>query len=344
MSNLMKYVRVGNSGLKSSSIILGCMTFGDKKWQPWLIEEEEALPIMKYAYDQGINTFDVADAYSNGRSEEIVGAFLRKYNIPRSKIVIMSKLFFNVYPAGTAVKAMEQGINDGNQVNQVGLSRKHVMDAVDASVKRLGTYIDVLQTHRMDLETPKEEIMRALSDVVDSGKARYIGGSTMATWQFQMCQNVAEKNGWHKFISMQGLYNLLYREEEREMNDYCRATGVGLFPWSPLSAGVLAHPWEDRTDEREKSDVFLKALFRDVELQADKNIVNRVEEIAKKKGVPMAQIAIAWVISKGGIMPIMGLTTKEQIDQAVQALSVKLTEEECQYLEEPYVPRAVIGY
>lgn len=160
------------------------MTFGDKKWQPWLIEEEEALPIMKYAYDQGINTFDVADAYSNGRSEEIVGAFLRKYNIPRSKIVIMSKLFFNVYPAGTAVKAMEQGINDGNQVNQVGLSRKHVMDAVDASVKRLGTYIDVLQTHRMDLETPKEEIMRALSDVVDSGKARYIGGSTVCLFLF----------------------------------------------------------------------------------------------------------------------------------------------------------------
>ncbi|PVH70250.1 Aldo/keto reductase [Cadophora sp. DSE1049] len=259
-----------------------------------------------------INTFDVADAYSNGRSEEIVGAFLRKYDIPRLKIVIMSKLFFNVYPAGTVVKVIE----------------KHVIDAVDASVKRLGIYIDVLQTHRIDLETPKEEIMRALSDVVDSGKARYISGSTMAIWQFQMCQNVAEKNGRHKFISMQGLYNLLYCKEEREMNDYCRATSVGLFPWSPLLAGVLVHAWEDRTDERENSD----------------NIVNCVEEIAKKKGVPMAQIAIACVISKGGIMPIMGLTTKEQIDQAVQVLFVKLTEEECQYLEELYVPRAVIGH
>lgn len=155
------------------------MTYGDKKWQPWVMEEEEALSIMKYAYDQGINTFDVADAYSNGRSEEIVGAFLRKCDIPRSKIVIMSKLFFNVYPAGTEVNAMGQGINDGAQVNQVGLSRKHIFDAIDASIKRLGTYIDVLQTHRMDRETPKEEIMKALNDVVDSGKARYIGGSSV---------------------------------------------------------------------------------------------------------------------------------------------------------------------
>ncbi|MCJ1404739.1 hypothetical protein MMC11_007965 [Xylographa trunciseda] len=337
-------VRVGNSGLKVSSVVLGCMTYGDKKWQPWVMEEEEALPIMKYAYDQGINTFDVADAYSNGRSEEIVGAFLRKYNIPRSKIVIMSKLYFNVYTPGSEVNAAGQGVNDGDQVNQVGLSRKHVMDAIDASVKRLGTYIDVLQTHRMDSEAPKEEIMKALSDVVDSGKARYIGGSTMAAWEFQMCQNIADRHGWHKFISMQGLYNLLYREEEREMNAYCKATGVGLFPWSPLSAGVLAHAWEDRTNEREKSDVFLKAMFRSNELEADKGIVGRVEELAKKKSVTMAQIAIAWVLSKGGMMPIMGLGSKDQIDQAVGALSVTLTADEVKYLEELYVSKAVIGH
>jgi aryl-alcohol dehydrogenase-like predicted oxidoreductase len=166
----------------------------------------------------------------------------------------------------------------------------------------------------------------------------------MATWEFQMCQNIAEKHGWHRFISMQGLYNLLYREEEREMNAYCKATGVGLLPWSPLSAGVLAHPWEDRTDDREKSDVFLKAMFRANELAADKSIVGRVEELAKKKSVLMAQIAIAWVLSKGGMMPIMGLSTKDQIDQAVGAISVTLTAEEVKYLEEPYIPKGVIGH
>ncbi|CZR53859.1 probable voltage-gated potassium channel subunit beta-1 channel subunit beta-1) [Phialocephala subalpina] len=340
----MEYVRVGNSGLKVSKVVLGCMSYGDRNWQPWVIALEEALPIMKHAYDSGINTFDVADAYSNGRSEEIVGAFLKKYNIKRSSIVIMSKIYFRVDENRGPVDPVGQQTNDGCQVNQVGLSRKHIMDAVERSVERLGTYIDVLQIHRLDREAPMEEIMRGLNDVVESGNARYLGGSSMAAWEFQMLQNVAEKHGWHKFVSMQGFYNLLYREEEREMNPYCKATGVGLFPWSPLAAGVLAHSWQDRSDSREKSDVFLKALFRGREEAADKEIVSRVEEISKKKGCTMAQVAMGWVFAKGGMTPICGLMNVEQIDQAVEGIKVKLTEEECKYLEEPYVPKAISGY
>ncbi|KAF4488466.1 Versiconal hemiacetal acetate reductase [Colletotrichum fructicola Nara gc5] len=334
----MKYVRVGKSGLKVSQIIVGCMSFGDKNWQPWLLDQAEALPILKYAFDRGINTWDVADTYSNGRSEEIVGAAIREYNIPRSKLVVMSKCFQFVDDARGPIDPANLTSNDGPRVNQVGLSRKHILDAVDRSVERLGTYIDVLQIHRMDRDVPPEEIMKALNDVVESGKVRYIGASSMAAWEFQMLQNVAKQNGWHQFISMQGLYNLLYREEEREMNPYCNAASVGLFPWSPLAAGVLAHPWTDRSDPREQKDPFLQMLFRGVENSADKAIVGRVEELAAKKGVAMAQVAQAWLISKG-CMPICGLETRERIDQALGALEVKLSEEEVKYLEEMYVPK-----
>ncbi|KAI8212539.1 Aryl-alcohol dehydrogenase [Colletotrichum sp. SAR 10_76] len=334
----MKYVRVGKSGLKVSQIILGCMSFGDKNWQPWLLDQAEALPILKYAFDRGINTWDVADTYSNGRSEEIVGAAIREYNIPRSKLVVMSKCFQFVDDERGPIDPANLTSNDGPRVNQVGLSRKHILDAVDRSVERLGTYIDVLQIHRMDRDVPPEEIMKALNDVVESGKVRYIGASSMAAWEFQMLQNVAKQNGWHQFISMQGLYNLLYREEEREMNPYCNAASVGLFPWSPLAAGVLAHPWTDRSDPREQKDPFLQMLFRGAENGADKAIVGRVEELAARKGVAMAQVAQAWLISKG-CMPICGLETRERIDQALGALEVKLSEEEVKYLEEMYVPK-----
>ncbi|KAF4924807.1 Versiconal hemiacetal acetate reductase [Colletotrichum viniferum] len=309
----MKYVRVGKSGLKVSQIILGCMSFGDKNWQPWLLDQAEALPILKYAFDRGINTWDVADTYSNGRSEEIVGAAIREYNIPRSRLVVMSKCFEFVDDARGPIDPANLTSNDGPRVNQVGLSRKHILDAVDRSVERLGTYIDVLQIHRMDRDVPPEEIMKALNDVVESGKVRYIGASS-------------------------GLYNLLYREEEREMNPYCNAASVGLFPWSPLAAGVLAHPWTDRSDPREQKDPFLQMLFRGVENGADKAIVGRVEELAARKGVAMAQVAQAWLISKG-CMPICGLETRERIEQALEALEVKLSAEEVKYLEEMYVPK-----
>ncbi|RGP63757.1 alcohol dehydrogenase [Fusarium sporotrichioides] len=339
----MKYVRVGKSGLKASQIVLGCMSFGDKNWQPWLLDESEALPILKYAFDQGINTWDVADTYSNGRSEEILGAAIKHYQIPRSKLVIMSKCFQFVDDTKGPIDPAILTSNDGPRVNMVGLSRKHILDSVERSTERLGTYIDVLQIHRMDRDVPAEEIMKALNDVVESGKVRYIGASSMAAWEFQMLQNVAQKNGWHQFISMQGLYNLLYREEEREMNPFCKAAGVGLLPWSPLAAGVLTHPWTDRTDAREQKDPFLKLLFRSEDHSADRNIVGRVEELANSKGVTMAQIAQAWLLTKGCI-PICGLETTERIDQAVAALKVELSASEVDYLEELYMPKPPLPF
>ncbi|KAF5609435.1 alcohol dehydrogenase [Fusarium subglutinans] len=291
---------------------------------PWLLEREEALPVLKYAFDNGINTWDVADTYSNGESERILGAAIKHYDIPRSKLVIMSKCFQFVDEEKGPIDPATLTSNGGPRVNRVGPSRKHILDAVNQSVERLGTYIDVLQIHRMDRDVPPEEIMKALNDVIESGKVRYIGASS--------------KNGWHKFISMQGLYNLLYREEEREINPYCNYAGIDLFPWSPLAAGVLAHPWTDRTDGRVQKDPFLKLLFRGETQDADKAIVDRVEELARRKGVAMAQIAQAWLISKD-CMPICGLESKGRIDQAVEALQVTLSDEEIRYLEELYVPK-----
>lgn len=256
--------------------------------------------------------------------------------------------------------------NDGEMVNQVGLSRKHIFDAVDASVERLGTYMDVLQIHRLDRDTPREEIMKALNDVVESGKVRYIGASSvsqscivmaclhpllqivdrslqMCAWEFQALQNIADKHGWHKFISMQNYHNLLYREEEREMLPYCADTGVGCIPWSPIARGILAKPWDDRGSKRETSDPFLQYMVRKGESEVDRAIVNRVEELAKKKGVKMAQVATAWVLKMDMVNPIIGLGSKERIDEAVAAVKVKLTDEEAKYLEEPYLPKQVQG-
>ncbi|KAH1513340.1 hypothetical protein KXX29_001958 [Aspergillus fumigatus] len=275
-NNEMEYVRLGNSGLKISKIILGAMSYGSKKWQDWVLDEDEALPLIEHAYKRGINTWDT-----------------------------------------------------------------HIFDAVDASVKRLGTYIDVLQIHRLDRETPREEIMKALNDVVESGKVRYIGASTMAAWEFQTLQNIAARNGWHQFISMQNYHNLLAREEEREMIPYCLDSGVGLIPWSPMARGVLARPWGSRSSVRENTDATLQLLVRSRETEADKAIVERVEEIAKKKNISMAQVAIAWVLSHPKENPILGLSSKERIDEAVAAIKVQLTPEEIKYLEEPYRPKAL---
>ncbi|KAF7888771.1 hypothetical protein EAF00_009071 [Botryotinia globosa] len=252
----------------------------------------------------------------------------------------MTKVFDFVDPARGAVDAAGQGINDGDQVNEVGLSRKHIFDAVDASIARLGTYIDVLQTHRLDREVSLDETMKALNGIVESEKARHIGGSSMAAWEFQMAQNIAEKHNWHKLLQSA----LSRRRARDEMNAYCRETNIGLLPWSPLAAGVLAHCWEDRTDEREKSDAFLKLLFRSKHLEFDREIVRRVEELAAKRGSSMAIIAIAWIISKGGMAPICGLYNKQQVDDSVKALNAQLTEQESKYLEEAYVPKSVMGY
>jgi aryl-alcohol dehydrogenase-like predicted oxidoreductase len=253
-------------------------------------------------------------------------------------------------------------------VNRAGLSRKHIFDAVESSVARLGTHIDVLQVHRLDRETPREEIMRALNDVVESGKVRYIGASSMSTWEFQTLQNISDKNGWHKFISMQNYYNLLYREEgkfrypklhprnlelirffiEREMIPYCLDTGIGLIPWSPIARGALSRPFSDRTTTRENSDKTLKAMIRGKETDIDQRVIGRVEEIAKKKGVSMTTIATAWCLSKSKVNPIIGLSSKERIDQAVESVhfasSGKLTAEDIAYLEDEYQPKERQGY
>ena len=275
----------------------------------------------------------------------------------------MTKCFFGVddqggFPAISAVAS-----KSGEYLNRVGLSRRHILEAVDASVERLGTYIDVLQIHRLDRETPREEIMRALNDVVESGKVRYIGASSvcspltvsivctnrilffcfskMAAWEFQSLQNIAIRNGWHKFISMQNYHNLIAREEEREMIPYCLDSGVSIIPWSPIARGALTRPWGSRSTVREETDGALKSLVRNRESESDKQIVSRVEELAGKKGVSMAQIAIAWSLSHPSEYPIVGLNSKDRIDEAVASVQVKLTPEEIKYLEEPYVPKSL---
>jgi len=226
-------------------------------------------------------------------------------------------------------------------VNRVGLSRKHIFDAVEASCKRLGTYIDVLQIHRLDRDTPPEEIMRALNDVVESGQVRYIGASSMAAWEFQKLQNVAARNGWRSFISMQNYYNILYREEEREMIPYCQDSGVGIIPWSPLARGVLAHSWGERSSKREQTDKLLASLVRGSGNEVDELIVGRVDEIAKKRGVGMATIALAWCFKKN-VYPIAGLHSTARIDEAVRSVHFELEEEEVSYIEQLYIPREVI--
>ncbi|KAL4921723.1 NADP-dependent oxidoreductase domain-containing protein [Aspergillus aurantiobrunneus] len=339
--NQMEYVRLGKSGLKISKVILGTMSYGSSKWQDWVLDEDKALPLIEYAYKRGINTWDTADVYSHGLSEEIVGKALKTYDIPRNRVVIMTKCFFGVDDEGKWPPIAACSQNNGGMVNRVGLSRKHIFDAVDASIERLGTYIDVLQIHRLDRETPREEIMKALNDVVESGKVRYIGASTMAAWEFQSLNNLAAQKGWHTFISMQNYHNLISREEEREMIPYCLDAGIGLIPWSPLARGLLARPWRSAPTLRESTDGALNMLIRNRETGADREIVNRVEEVAKKKGVGMAQVAIAWSLSNKNENPILGLSSKERIDEAVASIKVVLSEEERKYLEEPYLPKTL---
>ncbi|CZR61852.1 related to aryl-alcohol dehydrogenases [Phialocephala subalpina] len=336
----MEYTRLGNSGLYISKIILGTATFGSSKWQPWVLEEEAALPILEHAFKMGINTWDTADAYSNGRSEEIIGKALKKFNIPRPSIVIMTKIFYAIDPVGQTPISANMTPDARGLVNRVGLSRKHILDAVAASCERLGTYIDVLQIHRLDRLTPPEEIMRALNDIVESGQVRYIGASSMACWEFQKLQNIAERNGWHKFISMQPYYNLLYREEEREMVPYCRDSRVGIIPWSPLARGVLAHAWKERGTKREMTDNMLKEVIRGKGGEVDEWIVGRVEEVAKRNGVSMAVVGLAWCMRKG-VWPIAGLNNRKRIDEAVEAVGFELSDEDVGYLEELYVPKEV---
>lgn len=325
----MQYVRLGTTGLKVSRVCLGMMTYGSKQWRDWVLEEEESRPFIQRALEAGINFFDTADVYSNGASEEITGRALRDF-AQRDQVIVATKVF----------NPMGSGPNDQ------GLSRKHIMDAIDASLRRLGMeYVDLYQIHRFDRETPIEETMEALHDVVRAGKARYIGASSMYAYQFAQMQHTAEKHGWTKFSSMQNHYNLVYREEEREMNPFCVATGVGLIPWSPLARGFLAG---NRTREkggetaRARSDAFAHTMYYQ---DSDFTVVERATELANRHGVATAQIALAWLLHKPGVSaPIIGASKMPQLEQAIGALEVKLSAGELTYLEEPYQPHVILGH
>ncbi|KIJ46090.1 hypothetical protein M422DRAFT_250521 [Sphaerobolus stellatus SS14] len=340
----VQYRRLGRSGLKVSVPIIGAMSFGSSEWNDWVINEDKALPMLKAAWDLGVNTIDTANVYSNGESERIIAKFIKQYNIPRNEIVILSKCYWLV-PKKVNITGMvnpelyNQAYDQAEYINQYGLSRAAIFNAVDASLSRLeSSYIDLLQIHRFDEDTPVEETMKALHDLVQSGKVRYIGASSMRTWQFSLMNHVAEKNGWTKFVSMQSEYSLLYREEDREMNPYCKFEGIGLIPWAPIAGGALARPLNAQTSTARGVDNTKGRVRSD----ADKEIINRVEEIAKKKGWTMAQVATVWANSKVS-SPIIGFSSIERLKEALVS-DKSLTEEEIKYLEEPYVPMKVRGH
>ncbi|TRX91229.1 hypothetical protein FHL15_007834 [Xylaria flabelliformis] len=321
------YRRLGNSGLRVSNPILGGAHLGSSRWLPWVLEEEKALSLLKAAYDRGINTWDTANAYSNGESERVMGKALRHYNIPRRKVIVMTKCF--------------RVVCDPEHYDP-GLSRTAIFNSVEASLERLDTtYIDVLQIHRFDPTVPPEETMEALHDVVKAGMVRYIGASSMWAHQFAILQHTAEKNGWTKFISMQNHYNLLYREEEREMNKYCELTGVGLIPWAPLAGGRLARSLATHTVRTSVSEG--GGFYERGDDLASVKILERVAEIADKRGWPMSHVGLAW-LNRRVTASIIGFSTPERMDEALGALDKELTKEEEAYLEELYLPRSIQGH
>ncbi|KAI1475516.1 Aldo/keto reductase [Daldinia eschscholtzii] len=335
------YVRLGSSGLRVSSPILGAMSLGSTQWMPWVLDEEKSLEILKAAYDRGINTWDTANAYSNGISEEVIGKALRKFSIPREKIIILTKCFLHVgEEPGIFTAPFGEALNrTKDYVNQGGLSRASIFNSVEASLKRLGTdYIDLYQIHRFDPTTPIEETMKALHDLVQAGKVRYIGASSMWATQFARMQTVAELNGWTKFVSMQNYYHLCYREEEREMNRYCKDTGVGIIPYSPNFGGKLARPLGQNDSTRAKTPGPISSDLRPDE----EEIIRRVEKLAVEKGWKMSHVNLAWHHTKGTV-PIVGFNSIARIDEACDARGKTLTAEEVKFLEEPYVPKPIFG-
>ena len=325
----MEYVNLGSTGVKVSRLCLGTMTYGSKKWREWVLEEQESRPFIRRALELGINFFDTADMYSVGVSEEIVGRALRDFT-SRDRVVIATKVF----------NAM------GDDPNQRGLSRKHIMHAIDDSLRRLGTdYVDLYQIHRFDHHTPIEETLEALHDVVRAGKALYIGASSMYAWQFAKMLYVADDMGLTRFVTMQNHYNLVYREEEREMIPLCREEGIGLIPWSPLARGFLMgnRRKEDFGETvRAKTDEYAQRMYYQ---ESDFTVVDRITEIARKRGVSNAQVALAWMLQKPGITaPIVGASKMEHLEDAVAALKLKLDAAEVKALEEPYRPHPILGH
>ncbi|KAI5892497.1 Aldo/keto reductase [Schizophyllum commune H4-8] len=345
------YVQLGRSGLRISVPILGAMSYGNPNWgatdesTKWVLGDEQALPILKAAWDRGVNTIDTANMYSNGDSERVVAKFIEKYQIPREEIIIATKCWGLVGKGpdhDVMTWAQFPTINERKEyINQSGLSRAAIFHAVEGSLARLNTsYIDLLQIHRFDFNTPPEETMKALHDLVESGKVRYIGASSMRAWQFALLNEVAEKHNWTKFVSMQNEYSLLYREEEREMLAYCKYHGIGVIPWSPLAGGLLARPRDSDSANTPRAKLFSSLGLSKAD-EVDAEIIKRVEEVAKKRGWTMSQVALAWA-QRAVTSPIVGFNSVKRVDQAI--VDGELTDEEAKYLEEPYQPKPVRGH
>ena len=322
----MKYVKLGSTGLDVSAVCLGCMSYGnsDRGTHPWTLDDEQSRPFIRRAVEDGINFFDTANVYSDGTSEEIVGRLLNEY-ANRDQIVLATKVHGQMHTGP----------------NGSGLSRKAIMHEIDASLRRLGTdYVDLYQIHRWDPRTPIEETMEALHDVVKAGKARYIGASSMWAWQFAKAQFVAERHGWTRFVTMQNHYNVIYREEEREMLPLCLDQGVGVIPWSPLARGLLTRDWDENT-ARSQTDEFGKSLYR----RANREVADEVANIAGKRGISRAQVALAWVAKHPAVTaPIVGATRPHHLDDAIASIDVELTHDEIAALEKPYTPQRVSGF
>ena len=323
----MEYVRLGRSGLKVSRLALGCMTFGSSDWAPWVLGFDDSAKILRQAVDLGINFFDTADMYSLGKSEEIIGKVLLDL-VPRHKLVIATKVYNQM----------------SGDPNDRGLSRKHILEAVDGSLKRLGTdYIDLYQLHRFDYETPLEETLDALNDVVRAGKVRYLGASSMHAWQFMKGLGMQRQHGWAQFVSMQPHYNLIYREEEREMLPLCMNEGIGVVPWSPLARGRLAGRVEGETT-RSQTDRTARALY-DRTRATDDAVISSLKAVAERHGRPMAQIAYAWIASRAAVAaPIVGISRSRQFEDAIKALELSLTAGDVAELEENYLTKPVVGH
>jgi aryl-alcohol dehydrogenase (NADP+) len=324
----MQYVNLGSTGLKVSRICLGTMTYGSSKWRPWVLDEDASRPLIKQALEGGINFFDTADMYSLGASEEVLGRALKDFGPTRDRIVIATKVYYPV----------------GNDPNQRGLSRKHIMHAIDDSLRRLGTdYVDLYQIHRFDAETPIEETLEALHDVVRAGKALYLGASSMFAWQFAKMLYAADANGWTRFVTMQNHYNLLYREEEREMMPLCLEEKIGVLPWSPLARGLLAGKRRTKTI-RAETDTYGHGLYGEELGAADARVIDSLEALANEAGVPPAQMALAWLLQKPGVIaPIIGVSKPAQLDDALAALELQVAPEKFSKLEEAYAPHHVAG-
>jgi len=344
----MSYVRLGKSGLKVSKIILGCMSYGTSEWQDWVLDQEESFKHIKAAYDAGINAFDTANTYSNGVSEVVLGRAIRKFNIPRDEVVILTKVYFAVGKEMTSDHMFQGGrqADAKGYANRHGLSRKHIFDSVKASLDRLQMdYIDVLQCHRFDYDTPIEETMQALHDVVQAGYVRYIGMSSCWAWQFQAMQNYATSNRLTPFISMQNHYNLLYREEEREMMPMLQHLGVGAIPWSPLARGLTTRPFTSQSgaaSTRAGSDGMIKGYNMGDGAQ---KVIAALEKIAKARGISMAQVSLAWIMSRPGVSaPIVGTTSLANLHDLLGAVNLKLTDEEIEQLSGPYEAQKAFGH